>query len=295
MKDPIEEYDRQSQRLDEIFGWLSRTFGSKQPTAPRQSPIQHADTDNDCSPLGYKMSVGDKLNAKVAGSMGQANVTIGLNTIKNIKGLQFELVDNKGKGTGRFRHAVVRDFKCYDEGKDLYGIKWLFDGKVSYEAESISGQLKANKKDQGVDFKGKWSDGIFYGTFLSSPDDFNGTRGTGAVFVNKPQTTTTTKTTPAKKTKRKPAKKTTKKTSPKTSSTMTSPVTVSSVAPSSAVSGKTTPMTSRVAVGSIAPASAATSPAAAAGKKGRPAKKIQIPESKNAKPITMRGFLDSFM
>jgi hypothetical protein len=272
MKDPIEQYEKQGRKLDEIFGWLNRTFGSKSPSTPYQSPIQHNDTDKDCSPLGYKMSVGDKLNTKVAGSMGAANVTIGLNKIQNIKGLQFELVDNKGKGTGRFRNAVVRDFKCYDEDKDLYGIKWLFEIKVSYEAESISGQLKANRKNQGVDFKGKWNDGVFFGTFMSDPNDFNGTRGQGAVILS------------ASKTKGKP--KTTSRNTRKKNTAQGRPQ------PTLASTQTTvTPMTA----GPIIPTSVATSPTAPVAPTGKKGKKITSENTVLRKTITIRGFLDTFM
>lgn len=301
MKDPIQEYEKQSQRLDEIFGWLSRTFGSKPSTTPASfldamNRYKDSDTDADCA----RMDVGDKLNRKVAGKTGAASVTIGSNTIKNIKGLRFELLNSKGKGTGKFDNAIVNDFKCYDLNKDIYGIKWLFDDSASYEAESITGDLKAGVKNQSVAFFGKWKAGVFQGKFMSEPGNFApGSKvGSNATFAFG---------TPAKKTTRKPATKTTKKTKPKTGPTMTSPVTVGAVSPSPLSGGKTNPMT----VGTVAPTAATapptpptapvapptppTAPAAPTGKKGRKGKKIVSENTILGKPITMRGFLDSFM
>lgn len=301
MKDPIKEHSKQGQKLDEIFGWLSRTFGSKsQPAGASTAHWKHDDTDADCSPLGIKMGVGDKLNRKVAGASGTANITIGTNAIKNIKGLRFEVVDGKGKGTGKFVNAVVRDFKCYDEGKDIYGIKWLFDDNCSYEADSITGDLKAGVKNQSVNFTGKWNGGKFYGKFMSGPDNFKGIPAPSATFAFFDSGKTVSTPASKKKTKRKNTKKKTTTPAAGATATPTSPVAVGSVAPSPAASGKTTPMTSRVAVGSIAPASAttppATPPATPSGPKGRTLKKKITEEiTVTGKPITMRDFLDSFM
>jgi hypothetical protein len=288
MKDPIQEYTRQGQRLDEIFGWLNRTFGSKPSTTPASfldamNRYKDSDTDADCA----NMDVGDKLNRKVAGTTGTASVTIGKNTIKNIKGIRFELLDNKGKGTGSYDNAIVNDFKCYDLSKDIYGIKWLFDDSASYEAESITGDLKAGVKNQSVAFFGKWKAGLFQGKFMSDPKDFSpGSRlGSSATFAFGA---------PAKKATRKPAKKTTKKTKPKTGSTMTSPVTVGAVSPSPVSGGKTKPMTA----GPIIPTSAAappTAPVSPTGKKGGKGKKIVSENTVLRKPITIRGFLEGFM
>lgn len=287
MKDPIQEYERQGEKLNEIFGFLKRTFGSKSDTTPASfldamKRYKDTDTDADCA----KMDVGKKINRKVGGTSGGVEITIGNNKIKNIKGLRFELLDNKGKGTGKFDNAIVNDFKCYDLDKDIYGIKWLFDDKVSYEAETISGDLSAHVKNQSLNFKGKWNEGIFYGKFLSGPDDFKGIPAKTATFAffNFGKSSATTATTKKKKGKRKA--KTTKKGATAT------------VAPISPVAGATTPVRP-MTVGSVAPASATIpTPTAPAGTpspktgKGTTRKKIKVSESRVP---TMKEFLQKFL
>jgi len=277
MKDPVSEHEKQGEKLNEIFGFLRRAFGSDSKTTPSSfldamQRYKNTDSDADCA----KMDVGKKLNKKVGGSTGSSSITIGKNTVKNIKGIRFELLGSNGKGTGKFDHAIVSDFKCYDLNADIYGIKWLFDDSAQYEADSISGDLKAGVKNQSVTFMGTWSEGRFYGKFMSPAENWKGgSAEPGSTFGFFNPKTSTKKTTTRKKGKRKTIKKST-------------PASPSSPTPAMSPASTVSPMT----VSSIAPtrttAGTPAQPTAQTGKKP----KIRFTESKTP---TMRAFLESFM
>jgi len=72
----------------------------------------------------------------------------------------------RGEGNGSFRKMLVKDFVCYNDVVDLYGIAWLFNKNASYEANKISGKLYANKYNQSVNFNGEWYYGDFYGRMI---------------------------------------------------------------------------------------------------------------------------------
>lgn len=281
MKDPIEEFEKQTEKLDEIFGFLRRAFGSKPSTTPSSfldamNRYKDTDSDADCA----KMDVGNKLNRKVGGSVGSKEIVIGTNKIGNIKGLRFELLDSKGKGTGKFDNAIVSDFKCYDTDKDIYGIKWLFDDSAKFEAESITGDLKANKKNQSLNFHGKWMEGKFYGRFFSGPENFKGIAAPSATFAffdygNKKSPSTTRKKSGTKKKTGKQSRKITS-----TGNPPTPPPTPLAIPPA-----PPTPPP--------APVTPAAQPPSAKGGKG---KKLGLKENTSAEsPKTIRAFLDTFM
>lgn len=303
MKDPIKVHSKQGERLNEIFGWLKRTFGSEPSTTPSSfldamKRYQDTDSDTDCA----KMDVGKKRNRKVAGTAGEGSVTIGKNKIANIKGIKFELLDAKGKGTGKFDNAIPRDFKCYDESKDIYGIKWLFDENASYEATAISGELKAGVKNQSVNFWGKWLGGTFNGHLFGSHADFaaGSTKGPGAKFsfdTGAAPKTKKGKGKPKGKTKGKPSGPKIAVSSPSATGTV-SPMATASTASVPVMGGNVSPMTTgsitpKPVGGTAAPASAPTTTAPKTGKaKGKlPGK----PRIKEVKAITMVEFLSKFL
>jgi len=72
----------------------------------------------------------------------------------------------QGEGVGSFRKILVKDFVCYNDEVDLYGIAWLFNKNASYEANKISGKLYANKYNQSVNFDGEWYYGDFHGKMI---------------------------------------------------------------------------------------------------------------------------------
>lgn len=196
MKDPIQTHLEHGQRLEEIFGKIKQAlFGKKQSTTPSSfldamERYRSTDaTDKNCKGLGgANRNVGGKLNKVASGSGGGSEVKIGINTIKNIKGLRFELIDKKKRGTGKFNNAIVDDFRCYDLINDPYGIAWLFDKGVEYVAEYVSGDLKylgknTSHRNQRVNFVGNWTKGTFHGVFVDGSWGGEARMGQGAKFL----------------------------------------------------------------------------------------------------------------
>lgn len=268
MKDPVEIHEKHGERLNEIFGKI-RKFFSKPSADPKtfldaMRRYQETDaSDENCKDL----DTGKKLNKVASGRAGSSEVKIGINTIKNIKGLRFELIGANNKGTGKFNNALVDDFRCYDVIKDPYGIAWLFARNAEFIAEYISGDLKylgnnTAQRPQSVNFVGEWTKGTFYGTFMGGEWGGEARIGKGAKFIN--QTKPASKKIKTKR-KAKPIRQSTVSTSQPTPSTRTG-------TPQGTPSGTTTGTTPTTGTGQP------TQPPKPPAKKG----KINIKESKKA-------------
>ena len=191
-KDPVQINENHNKKIDEIFGKISKFFknNSKNSQTPEyQEMISRMDSIEDSDELCKYHSAtvtGQIANTNVSGNRYQKRLKIDDNKeIIDFSKLKFEYVDHSGNGRNQFYPARYADFKCYDIEKDVFGIAWLFDPSAKYKALSIGGNLKANIRNQSVDFNGIWSNGDFYGDFKSNPMVFYGN------MVTPPSSTTT--------------------------------------------------------------------------------------------------------
>lgn len=272
MKDPVKTHEEHGERIDEIFGRIRKLFKPSQSTNPKtfldaMKRYQETDaSDQNCKDL----DTGKKLNKIAAGRSGSSEVKIGTNTIKNIKGLRFEIIGANNKGTGKFNNALVDDFRCYDINTDPYGIGWLFARNAEYIAEYISGDLKylgnnTAKKTQSVSFVGEWTKGTFYGTFMGGEWGGEARIGAGAKFINQTRPTGKKyKTTKGKQRKTRPRQQAAAATTTPAPAPSTAPAATPSATPGTATVGTS---------GAGTPA-----PARPSAKKG----KITIKESEKA-------------
>jgi len=168
MKNPIHTHKKHQNRIDEIFGKISKFFSSSKPVTDVEqksrneylAKVQKAEIEL-LNPLSCDSS-GRKPNVKLT---SDREIKIDNDKfIKNYSEIYFENLVN-GTGMRTFRKINIKDLICYDLDEDIYGIAWLLDYNASYTANKISGKLLAFKPNQSVNFSGSWGKGKFYGKF----------------------------------------------------------------------------------------------------------------------------------
>lgn len=195
MKNPISTHKKHRQKFDEIFGKIAKFFSSGNKdseskvnktndanSAARKSYLDNIERYRAGKPLIKKGTekidvenpekTTEKNQKKEVPSDTEKDFTISVlspfgisingNDIQDFSNLFVENIGN-GQGMGSFRRILHKDFMNYDIKKDIYGISWLFSPNASYDAESISGKLLANKLNQSINFTGNWMTGKFYG------------------------------------------------------------------------------------------------------------------------------------